>query len=468
MKRFLFSCLLIFFLLPGCTSLQVKREVVDNTLYSSANPKLQIKVSSEFEYLGEIKDVGDRKSVGGTRMLTNWSKWYIFVDPEGSRAARVVSIKLERTETRYTSDLFGWAKIFYGKGTCQLGGKSFQFFSRRIYPSMSVASFKYITEKGYVLPRCAINKRFARAYGAKNNILVDITCLEDLSELPYSCSDWSPDSVLQQDQIEYIEQFNSNCDNSFAVLKYEAGKEIYTTADNYKSETKKFKTSDKSEQKAEKYIIIQSRQPVFKGGKVMFYALEGDTLDIILEKTCLSGTGICWKVKCRRTGGTGYVVETMIRKNHQVIEREENTHLECELDKLKTAETEEKYKKTKKTEKSTLIVKNKAETISFFDEKTSKDWLILTDSRQVDYNTASNLCKSKVSDTGYIYRLPSPDEFKDLFKRNKGTDSLSIFEGKTYMTDSLGKVYPVVFSFASGSSDKGFSLTARVACISTD
>jgi len=429
MKRFLFSCLLIFFLLPGCTSLQVKREVVDNTLYSSANPKLQIKVSSEFEYLGEIKDVGDRKSVGGTRMLTNWSKWYIFVDPEGSRAARVVSIKLERTETRYTSDLFGWAKIFYGKGTCQLGGKSFQFFSRRIYPSMSVASFKYITEKGYVLPRCAINKRFARAYGAKNNILVDITCLEDLSELPYSCSDWSPDSVLQQDQIEYIEQFNSNCDNSFAVLKYEAGKEIYTTADNYKSETKKFKTSDKSEQKAEKYIIIQSRQPIFKAGKVIFYALEGDTLDIILEKTCLSGTGICWKVKCRRTGGTGYVVETMIRKNHQVIEREV------------------KYKKTKKTEKSTLIVK---------------------DSRQVDYNTASNLCKSKVSDTGYIYRLPSPDEFKDLFKRNKGTDSLSIFEGKTYMTDSLGKVYPVVFSFASGSSDKGFSLTARVACISTD
>lgn len=436
--------------MPGCASVQVKREVVNNTFYSSTNPKIQIKVGPEFQYLGELTDVGDRESVGGTRMLTNWSKWYIFIDPEGSKATRVVSIKLERTETRYTSDLFGWAKRFYDKGTCQLGGRSFQYLSRRIYPAMSNPMVRFVTEKGYVLPRCAINKRFARGYGSKNNILVDITYLEDLSQLPYSCNAWNPDYPLQQDQIEFLEQFNFNCDKSVAVVKYEAGKEIFTTADNYKRETKKFKVSDLSDQKAEKYIIIQSRQPIYEGGKVIFYAAEGDTLDIILEKTCISGTGICWKVKSRRAGKTGYVVESMIRKNHQVVEGGE------------------KYKKPKKTEKTTFIVENRAEKISFFDEKTGKEWLILTDSRQVDYNTASDLCKSQVSDTGSNYRLPSPGEFKNLFNRHKGTDSLSIFEGKTYMTDSLGNVYPAVFSFASGCSDKGFALTARVACINTD
>ena len=323
MKRLLIPCLLIFFLLPGCASLQAKREVVDGIFYSSANPKIQIKISSEFKYLGEIKDTGERESVGGSRMLTNWAQWYIFVDSDGSKAKRVVSVKLERTETRFISDLFGWAKHFYEKGTCKLGGQSFQYLSRHIYPSMSKPTIKFITDKGYVLPRCVIIKRFVRAYGGKNDILVDIAYLEDPSELPYNCNAWNPDYPLQQDQTEYLEQFNFNSDNSFAVLKYDAGKEIYTTADNYKTETKKSKNPDKYYQNNVKHINIQSRQPIYKGGKIIFYVVEGDILDILFEKTCLSGTGVCWKVKCRRTGKVGYVSETMIKKSHQVIEKED-------------------------------------------------------------------------------------------------------------------------------------------------
>ncbi len=468
MKQLFIFCLLIFFLLPGCASMQVKREVINNTFYSSAHPKIQIKVNPELKYLGELNDVGAREAVRGTRMLTNWSKMYIFADLDGSRATRVFSIKLERTETRYTSDLFGWAKHFYEKGTCSLGGRSFQYLSRRIYPSMSNAMVNFITEKGYVLPRCVLIKRFARGYGSRNNILVDITYWEDPSELPYGCNAWSPDYPLQQDQIEYLERFNSKSDNSFAVIKYAAGKEIYTTADDYRREFKKPKTYNRTDQNQKKHINIQSRQPIYKGGKVIFYVTEGDTLDILFEKTCLSGEGICWKVKCRRTGKVGYVSETMIKRNHHVIEKKDIFHQKDEFEAFKIAKTEEKCKKPKKTEKPTFVVEKKVGTVSFFDEKTGKEWLILTDSRLVDYNTASNLCKSKVSDAGYIYRLPSPDEFRDLFKRHKGTDSLGIFEGRTFMTDSLGKVYPVVFSFSSGCSDKGFALTARVACINTD
>jgi hypothetical protein len=74
-----------------------------------------------------------------------------------------------------------------------------------------------------------------------------------------------------------------------------------------------------SDQKAS-YINIQSRQPIYEFGEIIFYAIEGDTLDILLEKTCRSGTGICWKVKCRRTGRIGYVSAAIMKKSHQVIE----------------------------------------------------------------------------------------------------------------------------------------------------
>jgi outer membrane biogenesis lipoprotein LolB len=75
MKRLLISSLLIFFLLPGCASLQTKREVVANTLYSSSNPKIQVKVIPEFEYLGEMKDTSERQAVDSTTMLINRADW---------------------------------------------------------------------------------------------------------------------------------------------------------------------------------------------------------------------------------------------------------------------------------------------------------------------------------------------------------------------------------------------------------
>lgn len=83
---------------------------------------------------------------------------------------------------------------------------------------------------------------------------------------------------------------------------------------------KKSQISEQYDHNNKKYINIQSRQPIYEFGEIKFYAIEGDTLDILLEKTCLSGTGICWKVKCRRTGKIGYVSAAIMKKSHQVIE----------------------------------------------------------------------------------------------------------------------------------------------------
>jgi hypothetical protein len=260
MKRLLISSLLIFFLLPGCASLQTKREVVDNTLYSSSNPKIQVKVSPEFEYLGEMKDTSERQAVDSTTMLINRADWYVFVDSDGHKATRAVSIRIERTQTQYISDLFGRRKHFYEKGTCKLGGRNFQYFSHLIYPNMRHLVTRFVAEKGYVLPRCVIAKEFAQVYGAKGNILVDITYLEDPSNL-YHCKFWSPDNPLSEDQRAYLEQFNERCESSFAVLKYDAGKAVYSTAENYRGDVN-IKTPEPYGHINKKYINIQSRQPI--------------------------------------------------------------------------------------------------------------------------------------------------------------------------------------------------------------
>jgi hypothetical protein len=94
---------------------------------------------------------------------------------------------------------------------------------------------------------------------------------------------------------------------------------VYTTAENYRGDVN-IKIAEPYGQINKKYIIVQSRQPIYEYGEMKFYAEEGDILDILLEKTCRSGTGICWKVESRRTGEIGYVSSAMMKKRHQVIE----------------------------------------------------------------------------------------------------------------------------------------------------
>jgi hypothetical protein len=125
MKRLIIPYLLIFVLLSGCASLQAKREVVDNTFYSSSNPKIQIKLSPEFKYIGETKLTSERQAIDSTTMLKYRSNYYLFVDSDGSTVNRAVFIKTERISTRYTSDMLGRVKKYYEKGTCQLGGRNF-------------------------------------------------------------------------------------------------------------------------------------------------------------------------------------------------------------------------------------------------------------------------------------------------------------------------------------------------------
>ena len=205
--------------LSSCASLQAKREVVDNTFYSSSNPKVQIKVNPELKYIGETKDVRQRQLVDSPYMVIHRSALYVFVDAEGAKAKKAVAIVIERTEASYVSDLYGEVGIFYEKGVSELGGLKFQYCSRLIYPSMKFHLTRFVTDHGYVIPRCIIVKSFSKVYGAQGDIAVTIVYIEAPSGLLHECKDWEPIHPLLPDQKEYLEQFNANCDNAFEVLQ---------------------------------------------------------------------------------------------------------------------------------------------------------------------------------------------------------------------------------------------------------
>ena len=67
------------------------------------------------------------------------------------------------------------------------------------------------------------------------------------------------------------------------------------------------------------YINILVVDVVEAGGKPKFRVKPGDVLEIIREKTCLNGHGICFKVRNPDTGEWGFVTENRMKQNHHIV-----------------------------------------------------------------------------------------------------------------------------------------------------
>jgi CHAT domain-containing protein len=70
------------------------------------------------------------------------------------------------------------------------------------------------------------------------------------------------------------------------------------------------------------YITIKHPDVIYEGGRTKFKVYPNDTLEILESNTCLSGTGICWKVKDIKTGEVGYVLAERMKKLHEVFTKE--------------------------------------------------------------------------------------------------------------------------------------------------
>jgi hypothetical protein len=217
MKRFSYY-LLILTLLGGCASLKAKREVLENTFYSSY-PEIQVNVGSEFQYIGETKEAKKKQAQDSTYTGTVRKNWYIFAQSDEQRVKKAVLIEIKKAPTYWVSDIYGRVENYYDRGTCKLGGRNWQYCSRLIYTSGDKLLNLFATEQGYMLPRCFLGKQVSKIYGPKNDYLVTITYAEEPPTSDYACHYWKPNIGLAHSQREYIEQFKKNAETSFKILK---------------------------------------------------------------------------------------------------------------------------------------------------------------------------------------------------------------------------------------------------------
>lgn len=222
-KTFLLVIALFFF--AGCASLMPKQFVEDNVFYCSY-PEVKIKVSPEFKYLCEVKYNNEGDSVDGSRSLRYDMHSYVFLPEKAAKPymKKQLQIQTERIETHFISDIYGKIEDKLECGIQKLGGKNYHFYTRIIYPSMEHAVTKHLFEEGYIIPTCVLVKVFGRVEGVKGSFIVNIFCLQDISDTEYPCSAWKDKDKLTDEQKQYIKDFGERFANLFEVMKYDLSK----------------------------------------------------------------------------------------------------------------------------------------------------------------------------------------------------------------------------------------------------
>ena len=217
MKRLLLPCLLIFSFLSGCASLNPERNVVVNT-FSSSYPKCRIRINPDYEYVGQFNNRIKDKASNLTTDLRYDFEAYIFLMHDNKRAKKATVIQIEKVATHYVGDFFGNVKNKLESGVCELDGKKYHYYTKAIVPSRQSNTIRFLSNEGFIMPRCVLSKTAGRVVGAKGNILFKVKYFMDVTELGYTCRDWEDRDTLTKEQRSDLEKFERHWENSFEVL----------------------------------------------------------------------------------------------------------------------------------------------------------------------------------------------------------------------------------------------------------
>ena len=212
-----FTCLL----LVGATK---SERYVENNVFYSSSPKLEVKVDPKFIYLGRLDYTMEKQSPDSVQLVTYETKSYVFVDGVENKLKKAVYIQLRREQTKYMGNLIGDARANLSSGICSLGGKEYECFTRVIFLSADEPIAKFISEQGYDLPTCILTRTYARADSDENIYLVVITYFENFSDSGLSCESWQGEGQLTEEHKQYLEGFDRNCTASFTIITKDSEK----------------------------------------------------------------------------------------------------------------------------------------------------------------------------------------------------------------------------------------------------
>ncbi|NIM59245.1 MAG: hypothetical protein GTO16_09935 [Candidatus Aminicenantes bacterium] len=223
---FLVVCLVFTF---GCAAMAPERGVrQDNIFYSTALPKMGVKISPDFEYIGKAEEKERGKDISGRREHSGVRESYLFGYIEGGKIKKGVIIRIQTIVAKtafWVPDIFGRVENKLDSGTVKIEGKTYQY----VVVASSGIGRKYerdfISSKGYIVPNAFLVKVLGRISGHDDEILTHIVYFEDISH-KYSRRDLIDKYTLSNEQKSFLEAFIDRHEKNIQLGKVEVKKEI--------------------------------------------------------------------------------------------------------------------------------------------------------------------------------------------------------------------------------------------------
>ena len=219
--RPLFVCVFLaaaLILATGCAGFNVERKVESN-IFSSSYPKVKVRVSAEFEYMGNMSSHFDGPSMDASRQLRNYFDNFIFVVARDGTMEKAIFIMFETIETHFVDDFWRDVENRLASGKLTINNHTYSYYTRIIFPSKESQIARHINRSGgYVMPDCALSKTIGRIESLGENLLFQIMYLEAANDWRAPCRQWAHDRPLTGDEQKHLKAFNERFESSFQFI----------------------------------------------------------------------------------------------------------------------------------------------------------------------------------------------------------------------------------------------------------
>jgi len=190
-KNYLIFCIFIF--IASCSGLKIDRGVKDNLYFSTALPRVNIKIDPLFKYKPENKDVFFTIQAGRSSLSTNP---FVFYNDGMDEVIAIDTIKAPHG-TYFNPNLITNEKLnMYNAGSEIVNGKKYEWFVS--------------------IENCSLIKTYQKILGVNNDIKFYILHVKNLDK--GNCVGWDHADRLSGQQRQIVDEFIKNSEKYIQIL----------------------------------------------------------------------------------------------------------------------------------------------------------------------------------------------------------------------------------------------------------
>lgn len=214
---------LIILLLCGCATFNAEPLVSDGA-FSSDHPKINIKISPSYRYIGHINyssETPDRNNPNNK--ATKIFNGYIYVpkDAQNQLGSGIFILFTRLANPGWThvgSAYDSSSKRVYRHGVSSFAGQDYEAVTHRITMSPADQPFyDLLMKNGLVASRGFISRTYCQSVSSNERMFVHY--IEDMNTTGFSPKEWNDKDLLKSAQIKFLDDFEKRASKALEIVK---------------------------------------------------------------------------------------------------------------------------------------------------------------------------------------------------------------------------------------------------------